>query len=143
MKEQYLEEIMKKAIFILSFLLLPMLFLTGCELNGENSLTFRNLASNTIYINFRASLITVPAGESAHLTALPKGTYPYVTTYEVPEGTTQSKAEGDVSGDVVISAGIKILVLYTSTFIDGVYTIGATKTTSDDQTIGDSALVNP
>ncbi|MGD8305963.1 MAG: hypothetical protein PVF17_04860 [Ignavibacteria bacterium] len=134
---------MKKAILIISFLLIPMLFLTGCENNVGNSLIFRNFASNTIYINFRANLITVPSGETAQLTTLPKGTYSYETTYEVPVGTIESKSEGDVSGDVVISAGTRILVVYSSTFVEGVYTIGATKTTSDDQTIDNTELVSP
>jgi hypothetical protein len=88
-------------------------------------------------------LITVPSGETAQLTTLPKGTYSYETTYEVPVGTIESKSEGDVSGDVVISAGTRILVVYSSTFVEGVYTIGATKTTSDDQTIDNTELVSP
>ena len=98
----------------------------------KSKITFQNFASNKIFVNFRASLITVEAGKSVDITDTPRGTYTYDTTYQLPPGTTSSTAEGDVSGDIELSAGTRVLVVYGSTFIDFVYTINATKTTSDD-----------
>jgi hypothetical protein len=97
-------------------------------------ITFQNFASNKIFVNFRASLITVDAGKSVDITDTPKGTYAYETTYQIPPGATSSSAEGDVSGQIELSAGTRVLVVYGSTFIDFVYTISATKTISDDLT---------
>ena len=58
---------MKKSIFIAVLLLVSVLLMTGCENHVDNSLTFRNLASNDIHINFRAALITVRAGSSVNI----------------------------------------------------------------------------
>lgn len=124
---------MKKTILLLSLMLVPTLFMTGCKSNVDNKLTFRNFASNTVYVNFRASLITVPAGESVQITEMPKGTYTYETTYEVPEGTVEAIATDKLSGVIELAAGTKILIVYSSTFNEGVYTISATITSSDDQ----------
>ena len=109
-----------------------MSFLSGCSDTVGTKITFENFASNKVFINFRASLIAVGAGKSVDITEIPKGKYSYATTYELPPGTISSSAEGDVSGDLELAAGTRVLIVYASTFIDGVYTISATKTTSDD-----------
>jgi hypothetical protein len=131
-----IEEKMKKILTTISILTIFMSFLSGCTSTVDNKITFQNFASNKIYVNFRASLITVEAGKSVEITEIQKGTYSYSTTYEVPSGTTSSSAEGDVTGEVNIVAGTKILVVYSSTFIQGLYTLSATKTTSDDLSSG-------
>lgn len=123
---------MKKILAIITILTISMSFLSGCSETVGTKITFQNFASNKVYINFRASLITVSAGESVEITDVPRGTYAYATTYEIPFGTTSSTAEGDVSGDITISAGTRVLIVYASTFVDFVYRINATKTTSDD-----------
>jgi hypothetical protein len=123
---------MKKILTIITIFTISMSFLSGCSETVATKITFQNFASNKVYVNFRASLIPVDAGESVDITDVPKGTYDYVTTYEIPFGTTSSSAEGDVSGEVELVAGTKILIVYGSTFVDFVYTISATKTTSDD-----------
>ncbi len=123
---------MKKILTIIAFLAIAMSFLSGCSETVGTKITFQNFASNKVYINFRASLIPVNAGESVDITELPRGTYSYETTYEVPLGTLSSSAEGEVSGIVNFSAGTKILIVYGSTFIEFVYTINATKTSTDD-----------
>jgi len=123
---------MKKILTIITLLIVLMTFLSGCSETVTTKITFQNFASNKVYINFRASLITVNAGESVEITEIPKGTYAYATTYEVPFGTTSSTAEGDVSGEIELSAGTKVLIVYASTFIDFVYRISATKTSTDD-----------
>jgi len=95
-------------------------------------ITLQNFASNKIFVNFRASLITVEAGKSVDITDTPKGTYAYQTTFQIPPGATSSSAEGDISGEIELFAGTRVLIVYGSTFVDGVYIINATKTTSDD-----------
>lgn len=123
---------MKKILAVITILTISMSFLSGCSETVGTKITFQNFASNKVYINFRASLITVNAGESVELKDIPRGTYEYATTYEIPFGTTSSSAEGDVSGDITLTAGTRVLVVYASTFVDFVYRINATKTTSDD-----------
>jgi hypothetical protein len=123
---------MKKILAVITILTISMSFFSGCSETVGTKITFQNFASNKVYINFRASLITVNAGESVELTDVPKGTYDYATTYEIPFGTTSSSAEGDVSGEITLSAGTRVLVVYASTFVDFIYRINATKTTSDD-----------
>ncbi len=123
---------MKKILTIITLLAITMLFLSGCSDSVGTKITFQNFASNKVIINFRASLITVNAGKSVDITEIPKGKYSYATTYEVPPGTLSSTAEGDISGELELVAGTKVLIVYSSTFVQGVYTISATKTTSDD-----------
>ena len=123
---------MKKILTAIAFLAISMSFLSGCSETVGTKITFQNFASNKIFVNFRASLITVDAGESVDITDTPKGTYSYETTYQIPPGATSSTAVGDVSGQIELFAGTRVLVVYGSTFIEFVYTISATKTTSDD-----------
>ncbi|MCH7963902.1 MAG: hypothetical protein IH950_01525 [Bacteroidetes bacterium] len=123
---------MNKILTVITFLTISMSFLSGCSDTVGTKITFENFASNKVFINFRASLIAVGAGKSVDITEIPKGKYSYATTYELPPGTISSSAEGDVSGDLELAAGTRVLIVYASTFIDGVYTISATKTTSDD-----------
>ena len=125
---------MKKILTLLFLLTICMSFLSGCSDKIDNKITFKNFASNKVFVNFRASLISVEAGESLDITEIPKGKYTYETTFEVPTGTTSSKTDGDVSGEVNLAAGTKILIVYSSTFVDGVYTISASVSSSDDLT---------
>ncbi len=128
---------MKKILTIIAFLAISMSFLSGCSDTVGTKITFQNFASNKIFVNFRASLITVDAGESVDITDTQKGTYEYETTYQLPPGTTSSEAVGEVSGEIELSAGTRVLIVYGSTFVDGTYTINATKTTSDDISVDD------
>lgn len=134
---------MKKILTIITILTIFMSFLSGCTSTVDNKITFQNFASNKIYVNFRASLIAVDAGKTVEITEIPKGKFSYSTTYEVPSGTTSSSAQGDVSGEVELVAGTKILIVYSSTFIQGLYTISATKSTSDDLNSGDTDPIAP
>ena len=132
---------MKKILTIITILTISLSFLSGCSDTVATKITFQNFASNKVYINFRASLIPVNAGESVDLTDVPKGTYVYETTFEIPFGTTSSVVVGDVSGEVELAAGTKILIVYASTFNDFVYTISATKTSTDD--LSDDGGIDP
>ena len=109
-----------------------MSFLTGCSTTEENGLTIKNGASNKIYINFRGSLISIDASSTMEIKDIPKGTYTYETTFEIPAGTMTTRTEGAVSGQVTLNAGTKILIVYSSTFSDGTYILGATISSSDD-----------
>ena len=59
---------MKKILTIITILTISLSFLSGCSDTVGTKITFLNFASNKVYINFRASLITVNAGESVDLT---------------------------------------------------------------------------
>ena len=99
----------------------------------ENRFTFKNLAAGDVYVNFRGSVIKVPAGQESYAKDMPQGTYTYNTTYEVPSGATSSSSTGPLSGTVVIKAGTKILLIYSSVFEQTTYKIGATISSSDDE----------
>lgn len=131
-----------KKIFIL-FVLTSLCAITfiSCSTSVNNGITFHNLASGDIYVNFRATLTTVKTGEKVTLSNLPKGLFEYNTTYEIPAGVQSSKAEGDVAGQLDIKAGTKFLIVYSSAVIEGVYTLSATKTSSDD--LNDTGDPNP
>ena len=132
---------MKKILTIIAFLAISLSFLSGCSETVGTKVTLQNFASNKVFVNFRASLITVDAGNSVDITDTPKGTYSYETTYQLPPGTTSSSAEGDVSGVIELSAGTRVLIVYGSTFVDGTYIINATITTSDDLSGG--GIIDP
>ncbi|MBK7379462.1 MAG: hypothetical protein IPJ03_10725 [Ignavibacteriales bacterium] len=119
-------------IFFVFLLILGFVGL-DCSSSLENSITFQNLASNRIFINFRGELITVEAGETKIVKEIPKGLFTYSTTYEIPAGAQGSSTIGDVSGEMNIFAGTKILIVYSSTYLAGTYTLYATLSSSDDQ----------
>lgn len=128
---------MKKIVIILFAL---VLIISGCSSDYENTLTLKNLASGTVYLNFRGEITSVPAGKTVILSKLPKGRYEYETTYSVPAGVTNSTAVGDVSGEMLFKAGTKVLILYSSTFSEDTYTIYATKTSNEDLDKKDNPL---
>jgi hypothetical protein len=131
---------MKQRFIYLSFVLLTII-LVSCDSKIDNSIAFQNLASNDVYVNFRGQRVDVPNGATVKLTEIDRGVYEYETIYEIPAGATSGTSEGDMAGTFNIKAGTKILIVYTSTFIDNNYTIFASATTSDDQSI--TEIVNP
>jgi hypothetical protein len=134
---------MKKLSILLLFTVLFLPLLTNCSSTVENSLKIQNLASNDVFLNFRASLIQVKSGEIVELKELPKGTYDYETVYEIPSGATSSTVEGEVTGEFIVKAGTKILIVYTSTFIENNYTLFASVTSSDDLVDEDPNPIGP
>lgn len=125
--------------YFVTLLIFVLLFsLTSCSSKVDNSLTFKNMSASTLYVNFRGEVITVSEGETKIVKEIPKGTYDYSTTYSVPPTTVSSGTQGAVSGQVVLKAGTKILVLYSSTFVSGVYTLYATISNSDNLDTEDS-----
>lgn len=127
---------MKKYISPIFVLFLFVFIFAGCDSDLENKFTFKNYSAGKVLINFRGSLHTVEAGASYTINEVPKGTYSYVTTYQVPPGTESSSAIGDVEGNVIFNASTRILVVYSSTFVDGAYTIYATISSTDDLSSG-------
>ncbi len=123
---------MKKNIFVSLIFILSIFIFQSCNESFENSITFQNNAAEGIIVNFRASAISISSGQSKVITEIPKGTYDYQTTFTVPSNATGSTFTGAVSGSVSIKAGTRILIIYSSTLINGLYTLSATISNSDD-----------
>ena len=134
---------MKKQVIIISILFLFALVLTSCDPDLENKFTFKNYSAGKVLINFRGSLYEVNQGVSFTINDVPKGTYSYTTTYEVPVGTETTSSEGNVEGSVIFKASTRILVVFSSTFNDGAYTIYATISSSDDQADDSESVTEP
>ena len=109
------------------------IFINGCSAKVNNSVTFKNLALGTVYVNFRGDAITVNPGSSATVQEIPKGTYNYDTNFSLPADAIGGSAQGAIKGTLIITAGTKISILYTSTLINGAYILYATVSSSADQ----------
>ena len=123
---------MKTRIITSITTLLLLLFFPACSSSIDNSITFKNLASGSILVNFRGEDISVPAGETVIVKEIPKGSYSYSTTYESPAGAQSSSEEGETSGTLSLDAGTKVLILYSSTYSNNVYTLYATMSSNDN-----------
>jgi len=137
------ENNMKKLLIFSSLVLFS--FGLGCSSKVNNSIELRNLAIGELHFNFRGEVITVPGAPSGHeqvvtLRELPKGVFEYSTTYAIPGNAISSSAVGDLTGTVKIAAGTKILILYSSTFINGEYKIYATLSTNESLEEDDGAV---
>jgi hypothetical protein len=128
---------------LISFLLISLsLTLISCSDGPINKITLQNIADGDIYLNFRGSQTLVPSGSTIELQDVDKGEYEYETVYSIPFGASSHAAEGEMSGTLKLTAGTKILVIYSSVFDqEGAYTIYASVTSSDDLTEG--ILPNP
>jgi hypothetical protein len=122
---------------LISFLLISLsLTLLSCSDGPINKIILQNIADGGVYLNFRGTQTFVPSGSTIELQDIDKGEYEYETVYELPFGTTSFAAEGEMSGSFILGAGTKVLVIYSSVFDEeGKYTIYASVTTSDDQSI--------
>jgi hypothetical protein len=132
---------MKKILILFVLTSLCAITFISCSTTVNNGITIKNLASGDIHLNFLAELTTVKAGGEVTLSSLPKGLYEYNTTYEIPAGIISSTAEEGVSGQLTLKAGTKILIIYSSAIIEGVYILSATLTSSDD--LSDEGDPNP
>jgi len=90
------------------------LFLAGCKSTVTNSVTFKSIAIGNMYVNFMGETFTIVPNGSKTVRNIPKGTYTYSTTYDIPSGITSVSLNGDVSGSVIMNADTKITVLYSS-----------------------------
>jgi len=89
-------------------------FISGCKTTVTNSVTFKSIAIGNMYVNFMGETITVVPNGSKTVRNIPKGTYNYATSYDIPSGVTSASTMGAVSGPVVMNADTKITVLYSS-----------------------------
>ncbi len=127
-------------LFLLIFASIIVIF-NGCSSSIDNNINFKNKADGDIFVNFRGEEITIPAGQTVTVKEIPKGTYSYSTTFEIPAGATSSSSTGDVTGSIDIKAGTKVLVIYSSTLISGQYTLYATLSNSDDENADQNPLL--
>ncbi|GBD87198.1 hypothetical protein BMS3Abin03_01125 [bacterium BMS3Abin03] len=136
---------MKKIITTIIFLLVIALLSAACSDTVGTKLILKNSASNKISVNFRATLITVTSGETVILNDIPKGTYSYETTFELPSGATSWLTEGAISGQLDFTAGTEFLIVYSSTLIDSIYTISASLSSNTDLSSGDTggSIIGP
>ena len=115
------------------------LFATGfisCSSSISNNISFNNQTQGALYINFRGQIITVQAGQTSNVGKIPQGTYDYATTFSVPASATSASSQGNLTGTFTVSANTKILLYYTSTLINGAYTVYVTISNSDNQGTG-------
>ena len=124
---------MKKHYLFLFIFSLTALSFQGCKSTVDNRISFNNLSSTDLTVNFRGQEIIIIAGQKTEINEIPKGTYTYATSFSLPVGATTSSIFGDVSGSINIKAATKILIIYTSTLLNGVFTLSATLSSSDDQ----------
>jgi hypothetical protein len=118
-----------KKIYI--FLAVISLISFSCSSDVDNRVRIKNMAAASVIFNFRGEAINVGSGRTYDISNVPQGKYAYSTTYSVPSEAGSSTSSGEVSGNVTLKAGTKILVLYSSTLYDSVYTIYATVSSSD------------
>ena len=123
---------MKKYFIQLLVILTVVFLLNGCNSKVDNEVKFENLTMMTIHVNFLSSDISVPSDETKILSDLPRGTYSYSTSYDIPDSAKSSSEKGEVSGVLTLKAGTKILILYKSTFINGNYVVSATISSNEE-----------
>jgi hypothetical protein len=120
-----------KAIYII--LIVLSFSLLSCSDNPINKITLNNKADGDVYLSFRGSEIKVPSQTTVELEDIDRGEYEYETVYSIPIGSSSYASEGEMAGTLVLRAGTKILIIYSSvTDSEGKYTIYASVTTSDN-----------
>jgi len=124
---------MKKQLIVLFTLVtISLISFTSCEPFIENKIVARNLAAADVQLNIRGQIHNVAPGQTLIINDFKKGTFEYETIYSVPVGATEFSSEGDVSGEMVFNAGTEVLLVYTSTLVEGAYTVYGSMTSSDD-----------
>ncbi|MFA6597024.1 MAG: hypothetical protein WCS69_04815 [Ignavibacteriaceae bacterium] len=89
-------------------------FVSGCKTTVTNSVTFKSIAIGNMYINFMGETFTLVPNSSKTVRNIPKGSYTYATSYDIPAGVTNASTNGAVNGSVQLDADTRITVLYTS-----------------------------
>ncbi len=135
---------MKKIKFVLPILIVFSVILSGCESSLDNTFSIKNNALEQVQISFRGNLYTVAANSTSTFVIkdIPKGTFAFSTIYRLPADAQTSQAQGDVTGEVTFKQATKVLLVYSSTFIDNSYILFGTLTSSDDLS-GDENPVGP
>jgi hypothetical protein len=129
---------LKKHIVLFPILIVFALFLSSCEGSLNNEFTFRNESAGKLFINFRANIIEVPVGQTVTIKDVPRGTYGFSTTYEIPSNALTSTVQGDAAGQANFNTSTRVLILFSSTLSEEfAYTLYATLTTTEDLTVDD------
>src|ERR1035437_3190278 len=93
----------------LLFSIISLFFIiSGCSGKVNNSVTIQNLSTGTVYFNFRGNVIIALTGVTSSVSEIPKGTYLYSTSYNIPAGALTATSQGDVKGTLTIAAGTRI-----------------------------------
>jgi len=109
------------------------LILSSCESDLDNAVTIKNLSAGELFINFRGNYYTVvPSNTSNYIIKdIPKGSFSYATTYEVP-ADVPSSVEGPASGTLAFRQNTKVLMIFSSTFADSTYKLYVTLSSNED-----------
>lgn len=99
---------------LLLLLVLPSLLFLSCSSALDNSITIRNSAAETVYVNVLGRVLTVKPGTSQAIKNISKGTYAYATEYALPSGVSGSSIDGNGTGSLVMTAGTQISIFYSS-----------------------------
>lgn len=100
------------------------LLITGCA--NENKITLQNMASGSVYVNFRAKTYTVAPGTSTTIAEVPNGVYDYSTIFEIPANKSIA-VEGEAAGTLTLEEkDTKINMVYSSYQKDTLLTYGCT-----------------
>lgn len=131
----------RKLIFLISLIALVSISFISCsDAFEDNDFTIENRSGGTLKINFRAEEITILDGETVVLNEIPKGTYAYITIFQVP-ANAEVQTDGPVSGDITFDVGTKALLIFVANYDGNTYTIFASLTMKDN--LGGSGLTNP
>ncbi|NLW32263.1 MAG: hypothetical protein GXY77_12510 [Fibrobacter sp.] len=108
-------------------------FLFGCS--NDNEIKISNLAQGDVFFNFRAKkYVVVGNGGEITIDEIPNGSFEYATTFSVPAGASFG-IEGDAGAGLLEfeKSETRHLLIYSSTFDDGNYTLYVNKTSSKTQ----------
>jgi hypothetical protein len=122
---------------LLFYFLISLLFIS-CVNN--NKITIINNAQEQITFNFRASQTPVASGSNVTIKDIPNGTYLYSTIFTLPAGATSWTTSGNAgSGSLTFLRNqTTYMIIYSSTLIDGVYTLYSSVSSTDTVSSGHS-----
>jgi hypothetical protein len=132
---------LKKLIVFSVLFVLPLLTFTSCESEVASQITIKNIADARVMVNFRANLYEISPDRTRVLKDIPQGTYQFNTTFELPAAAMIGSEGNELSGNLEIQPGTRITILYSSTFIEGEYTLYANITTSANQSPDDDPFL--
>ena len=75
---------MKKRSLISLVFIFAFILIGGCNSSVDNSITFNNMATQQIIVNFRGQDYVIPSNQSVVVKEIDKGTYTYATSYSLP-----------------------------------------------------------
>jgi hypothetical protein len=123
---------MKKHLIIFSVLIGLVVGIIGCEPFIENKIVVKNDSASKVTLILASTPYEILPGEYKTIPDIRKGSFEYSTIYTVPDGVTDYKAQGDISGTMVFNAGTEIFLVYTSVTSAESYTLYGVLTSSDD-----------